>query len=586
MSLGTLQRWIDYAGLARETYRLRASDDQQVRRQAAQHVAERLGRMRGLPQKLGQMLSFRQTHVEPDAGAWLPDEAFARLDDRAVPLPLSSLEGALWGAWGRAPQNVVAQLDPAGHAASLGQVHRARLHDGREVAVKIQYPGIRAAIRDDLRLLGWLSLPVGGRARDFDLEQYRAEILRDLDEELDYRREADHQRAAAVAARGHAGIVVPEVIGELSTDTVLVSTWVDGQRWGDVCPPARAADARGGASQRTSSTARQSDTDGPVLSTDERRTLAEGLLAYFLDSLLEHGIVQADWHPGNVRFRRTPTSPQMVLYDFGCVYRASLEQRLTLLGLIRATMRGDGSIDRLLLKLGFDRTLLEPLAHKLPALCRLLFEPFRTPGPFDLAQWRLAPRVADVLGDDRWNFRAAGPAELVFLLRAWHGMVYYLRGLDAPVDWSAAIAGHLSRWQLAVDGLMLPGPLVTDNARDALDARDEFDARDALDARDEYDARGTPGEIRRPGEHRQRREAARHLKIRITENRRTRVELTLPHHSIDDLDDLLDDDVKARIAARGIDLATHVDGVRRRGYAAGEVFALEENGRTIRVWLD
>ena len=101
--------------------------------------------------------------------------------------------------WNCDPETVFSEIEPHGRAASLGQVHRATLRDGRTVAIKVQYPGIRQAVEADLKMLGWLSKPVGDLRRGFDLTDYRGAIRDSLDEELDYVREAEHQRRYAEA---------------------------------------------------------------------------------------------------------------------------------------------------------------------------------------------------------------------------------------------------------------------------------------------------------------------------------------------------------------------------------------------------
>ena len=136
---------------------------------------------------------------------------------------------------------------------------------------------------------------------------------------------------------------------------------------------------------------------------------------------------------------RVPQGPRLLLYDFGCVYQPSDDERLALLRLIRATISGSESPYPLFLKLGFNAEYLEPLADKLPALCRVLFDPLVAEYAYDMADWRLDERVADILGDDRWNFRIAGPPALVFLLRTFHGLTHYLSGLGTPVRWRQAI---------------------------------------------------------------------------------------------------------------------------------------------------
>jgi hypothetical protein len=521
MALKTLGRTVAYAGLAKDAYRLRRADNEVVRSQARRHLIERMGKLRGLPQKLGQMMSFSGTREDDDP---LAADDFATLQESAEPLALGEVQPVIENEWQCPLSDVLAHINPLAHAASLGQVHRARTIDGRDVAVKVQYPGIGDSIQTDLKLLGWLSAPVGNLRRGFDLSAYRQVILDDLQKELDYRREAEHQRRFANWADEDARLAVPRVVDELSTDRVLVTEWQSGDTWQQV-------------------KADWTDAD--------KRKLARTLLGLFLDGLFGRGMMHADLHPGNLRFRRPHGSSssglaQVLMYDFGCVYFPENDDRLTLLRLIRATMRGDESPWPLFLKLGFNKEFLEPLADKLPALCRILFEPFCVEYPYDPADWRLAERVADILGDDRWNFRIAGPASMIFLLRAFHGLAYYMEGLQRPVMWHRAIRPLIDRFGADMNRLDLPAA---------------------------------------ESHHRDFGSLAKYLKIRVREDGRTKVELTSYAAGIDDLDGLLDDDLKRRIAAQQIDLSTVVTQVRQRGYTPGPVFELTEGNKEVAVWL-
>lgn len=515
MPLETIRRAAGYADLARRARHLRRASDDRVRREARRLVVERLGKLRGLPQKLGQMLSFSH---DPEMESATSD--YAALQQDAEPLPWDAVEPVLTRAWSKPPDDILADIEPHARAASLGQVHRGALLDGRAVAVKVQYPGIRDAVTADLKMLGWLSLPLGGLHRGFDLAAYQREILADLEHELDYRREADAQRAFHRWADEADWLVVPEVVDALTTEHVLVASWEDGDTWQEVCRH---------------------------WNDQHKRQLAARLLAFFLEGLFVRGMMQADWHPGNLRFRRRGDDVQLVLYDFGCVYRPSDEERLALARLIRASIRRDESPWPLLLKLGFDRQYLEPLAAKLPALCHVLFEPFAASYPYDMADWRLGERVGDILGNDRWNFRIAAPARLIFLMRAFHGLTHYLRGLAAPVMWRRAIKPILSRLGAELDRLDL--------------------SADDL-------------------KHHGFSDMARYLKTRVTENGHTKVELTAYAATIDHLQETLDADLRRRIDQRGINLPNLVSQIRRRGYTPGPVFELIEGTKEIRVWLE
>lgn len=514
MAGGVLKRTVRYAGLARDLLAEKRAGDSIVRDNARRHLAARMGKLRGLPQKVGQIMSMSSDDPANDA--------LATLNDQAEPLSFDVIQPILEEAWGKPLSDVVGEIDTRGRAASLGQVHRATLATGQSVAIKVAYPGIREAVMGDLKMLGWLSVPLGDLRRGFDLGAYRREIVRDLEEELDYRTELAHQTQHARAAVGVAGLVVPAVVPEWSTQNVLMTAWTPGQtideaaRW-----PQR-----------------------------QRQQLARLMLDQFLTFVFERGLIHADPNPGNYRFRNEPRSgPSVVLYDYGSVTRLSERDRLLLLRLIGDTAARRGDPIGPLTELGFSATLLEPIRAKLPAVCSVLFEPFAQVGKFDLSQWRRAERLDDILGDDRWNFRMAGPANLILLMRAFRGLLYYLERLGEPVSWGLAIRPILARFAGATERLALPC---------MSDKKGSFESM------------------------------AAHLRIEVHENSAKKVSLTMPIAAIEDLDQILDPDVGARIAARGVSLPTIVRNVRRSGYVPAELFTLDEptTRRTIRVWIE
>ncbi|QDU95430.1 ABC1 kinase family protein [Lignipirellula cremea] len=514
MSLKTIQRTAGYAGLAASALSVRRATSARARSSAQDHLCQRLGRLHGLPQKVGQMLSFTSNPEKLDAA-----EAFAPLQESAEPLPWPTIARILAAAWGRPVLEVLAEVDTKGHAASLGQVHQARLLDGTEVAIKVQYPGIRQAVQTDLKALGWLSLPLGNLRRGFDLEAYRLVIGSCLATELDYQQEAAQQDAMGRDWEADEAVIVPRVVQELSDETVLVTQWESGDHWTEV--PA-------------------------AWSPGERRRLANTLLRFFLQGLFHHGRMQADWHPGNFRFRRNGGNPQVVVYDFGCLVRPEPRQRLLLARLIRATVQQDESPWPLMRELGFQENWLQPLAGKLPAVCRLLLEPFCTRRPYDLHDWKLAERMEAVLADDRWNFRFAGPPGLVFVLRAFHGVIHYLQGTGEPIDWHAAVQETLAPLQSQIENLAVTAgePVVACTS------------------------------------------VATWLRVRVVREGRTQVQLSQPAMGIERLEELLDDELKQRILLAGIDLQKSVEAVRSRGYAPGPVFELVDEEKEVRVWLE
>ena len=514
MALQTLHRAAHYAVMARDAARSRRAPNELVRQKAEGHLIQRMGKLRGLPQKLGQILSFGE---ETESRA--AENPYRLLQENAQPLPLSDLTPVLEQAWNAPIEQHVESIDSQGKAGSLGQVHQATLHDGRQVAVKIQYPGIDQAVRTDLKMLGWLSRPVGSLRRGFNLSGYRQAILDDLKLELDYQREAD-SHVVLRRVFSNPAIVIPEVIEELSTDRVLVTDWLEGDHWDTVCKS---------------------------WSTEEKQSLARLLLTSFLEGLFLGGAMQADWHPGNFRFRRDNSQAELVCYDLGSIVRPSDDERFALARLIQATRDCNESPLPLLLSLGFASEYLEPLAAKLPALCRVLFEPFCVDRPYNLSEWKLKERVADILGEDRWNFRIAGPPHLVFLLRAFHGLTYYLEGLNADLFWSRPFDDVVQQLSPQWQNLQLRTPEIDVPSFGSL---------------------------------------AKHMKIRVTHNGKLKAAISTSASSIEHLGDLLDDELQNQIAQRGIDLNEVVAEARRRCYAPGTVFELEDGSKHVVVTLE
>lgn len=510
MPVESIRRTWNYAQIAKDSVKARWTNDEKAKQAAQKLVAQRLGKMRGLPQKVGQMMAFSADPSKQDA--------FGDLYESADPLPWSTMRPILQTAWEVDPETLFQEIDPNGKAASLGQVHAATMQDGRKLAIKIQYPGIHDAVMADLSAIGWLSKPFGDLAGGFDLEGYRHTILEGLKTELDYRQEAYAQLAFANGPGQSPWVMVPQVDRELSSENVLVSEWIDGDTWQDV------------------------QSHWPQ---EAKSELGRRLLFWFLESLFDHGQLHADLHPGNVRFLRTPDGPKIVLYDFGSVYQMSSDERLTLLRFIQATSDQSEAPLPFLVALGFRHDLLEPLAARLPALSRVLLEPFCVEHPYDTKQWRLSERLNDLLGNERMNFRIAGAPKLVYLLRSFHAMITYLGGLDAKVLWCRAQQIHVWKHRQAMEQLVLP----------------------SLPTQD-YQT------------------LAKHLKVQVLRDGQLKASVTLAAAAIDRLEKFLDDETLRRIDEERIDLVEIVRDVRRKGYVPGNVFELTDPQREVKVWLE
>jgi predicted unusual protein kinase regulating ubiquinone biosynthesis (AarF/ABC1/UbiB family) len=275
---------------------VRASDerkaelDERFAIRTAQDVANELGQMKGAMMKAGQLVSFI---IEA-----LPDEAqaaLATLQADAPPMAPSLAAQVVLDELGAPPDQVFLDWNPTPvAAASVGQVHRAVLRDGREVAVKVQYPGIADAIGADMDNVEVLYGLFGAFAlKGLDTKAMVEELRTRMVEELNYRREAANQTEFAAYYSGHPFIRIPSVVPEYSTARVITSEWVDGLSWNEFI----------------------ATSDEPA-----RQRAAEVLWRFTQGSVHLLGAFNGDPHPGNYRFHPDGT---VTFLDFGLVKRWS-----------------------------------------------------------------------------------------------------------------------------------------------------------------------------------------------------------------------------------------------------------------------
>jgi predicted unusual protein kinase regulating ubiquinone biosynthesis (AarF/ABC1/UbiB family) len=279
----------------------------------AERYAQLLGHSKGVLMKAGQIFSM----VDPGAlgnGELSPyQKALTRLQADAPPMDPQLAKDVLQADLGRPVQQLFAEFsDEPMAAASIGQVHHAVLHDGREVAVKIQYPGAAEAIRDDLANTELLTTfyrfaaSTAGTTMP-DMRVATREIAARISEEIDYRHEAANITAFGQLYRGHPFIHIPEVIHEASGDRVLTMSFLDGMDW---------------------AAAQQADQD-------LKNTWAEVIWRFVAGSYRHGNLFHGDPHPGNYRFR---PDGQIGFLDFGCVKVLPEQLRRNTVRLARAAL--------------------------------------------------------------------------------------------------------------------------------------------------------------------------------------------------------------------------------------------------------
>src|SRR6202049_3137885 len=195
-------------------------------------LVDQLGQMRGAAMKVGQMISMVEFDGLPEDERDELQRTLAALRDDVPPVPFADLEKLLRREFGGPLQHVFSDFDErAFAAASIGQVHRATTVDGDEVVVKIQYPGVAEAVETDLRNATLLLPLVKRLAPGLDAKALATELRERIGEELDYELEAQNQRRIERLIRGHPFVAVPRIHTDLSTRRVLVSDYVEGERF-------------------------------------------------------------------------------------------------------------------------------------------------------------------------------------------------------------------------------------------------------------------------------------------------------------------------------------------------------------------
>jgi predicted unusual protein kinase regulating ubiquinone biosynthesis (AarF/ABC1/UbiB family) len=390
----------------------------QLAAKSAEQLFEVLGELKGGAMKFGQALSIFEAAIPPELAGPYRD-ALTRLQSAAPPMPAREVHRVLGEQFGRGWRERFAEFDdtPAA-AASIGQVHRATWHDGREVAVKVQYPGADEALLADLRQLGRFSRLLQPLVPGMEVKPLIAELKERMVEELDYRDEADNQRQFARAFAGDPEIRIPRVLA--SAPKAMISEWVTGT-------PVSAIIRDGDQATRN----------------EVGRLLAE----FHYAAPPRSGLLHADPHPGN--FQLTGDGKLLVL-DFGAVARLPDGTPKVLEEMTAMALRGQstGLVERLREE-GFIRPGMRLDPHDVLEYLAPFADPLRTE-TFQFSrrwlQWQ-AERVGDMRSPDWRTGRALNlPPQHLLIHRVTFGSLAVLCQLGAEVP----LRGIVSRWQPTV----------------------------------------------------------------------------------------------------------------------------------------
>jgi predicted unusual protein kinase regulating ubiquinone biosynthesis (AarF/ABC1/UbiB family) len=260
--------------------------------ETAEQIVAALGTMKGAAMKLGQVMSFLDVGLVPEEFREQFQAKLAELRDAAPKVSFKDMKKVLEHEYDGDPLDEVFEtFDPVPiAAASIGQVYKARLEDGRDVAVKVQYPGVNTAVRADMQNLGMILRLMKSVAPGLDPKALGTEIRSRIEEELDYELEAQNQRRLSRIFRDHPFIVIPDVITSLSHERVIVSEYVAGRGFEEM----------------------------KQLPSEERNRIGETIFRFYFGCMYRHHQFSGDPHPGNCLLL---DDGRMAFLDFGLFKR-------------------------------------------------------------------------------------------------------------------------------------------------------------------------------------------------------------------------------------------------------------------------
>jgi len=438
-------------------------------------------------------------------------------------LPFDEILELIDNAYGKPWDTVFKELDKSCKTGSIGQVHFGKLENGTDIAVKVQYPEIAAAIEADMNFMGCLLNVRPLSNWGFNIDSYQDVLQHNFSQELDYQFEARHQESYRRKACQLKRIVIPEVLSDLTQPTVLVQKKEEGF----------------------------SLDKAETMMPDQKQAMGQLLIQHYFHMLFRFGFVHSDPHPANFAFRQYKKNYfVLIIYDFGSVLEVSSEFRLTLLRIILA-LRERESLDPLscLTALGFDPKKLKDFRLTLPALMSVLFEPFLIEAPYNVNDWRMKERFDQIAGDMKWWFRSSVPPQMIFLIRTFQGLATMLNRLDASLSWKLTMDNLLSDIYPQAQALILP----------EVDQGLQAPAFDSI---------------------------ARYLKVNVVNTNGSKMSITMPGRCANDIEGEMQESIIDSISKHNINLMSIQDKARKSGFVPQTLFEVQDEERRIKVWLE
>ncbi len=518
-------RWWHLLKISIRLLRLRFIHNQANHQIAKQAIADQLSDLGGIAMKIGQVVA--DTEQSNELRVLLSKENARPLSEM---LPL--LEQELEQKTGQKIKDIFLTIEESTSAASLGQVHKARLKNGSVVAIKIQYPYIADAVSAELKLAGLMPALGPVKKWGMDINAYKQSLSNNMQHELDYRSEAKRQALMAEKLQVE-GLVIPEVYPDLCTQKVLVQSWQEGVL----------LDQTLGWSKL------------------DRMIIARTLLLTLFQSIFKVGEVHGDPHLGNSFYRHKSSNkkssdqgkkvkPEVVLLDYGCTISIAKMARQALLQLIINTREAQAQ-DALVnfSAMGFDPEKLVYIAQELPLLSQILFKPFLRDEPFEPDKWQIKTHFEQLLGDKKWWFRSAGPSNLFLLMRAFQGIVKQLERLHVNLPW----------WPLLIQAI----------------GEDEINIARSIELPDiAVDISGIES-------------VASVLRITVIKKQELIVDLRLPAQAVLELQDIIPDDIREKILSEtDFNFKQLKQTLLETHFSAREILSFEKQGKKYKICLE
>ncbi len=427
--------------------------------------------------------------------------------------------------------SVLEFIDSEAYPASMGQVHRIKIKNDIQLALKVQYPGLKLEVQNQLNSLLWLMEQSPAKKFGMDFKQWGQETLSFFEDELDFRNELRQQQRFFEQIGHESWMITPRVYPEWNQTGILVQDWVEGWNLNFLL----------------------------TQDSNLKKMVAKELAHCFIRSILTLDLFHADWQPGNWAW--CPERSKIILYDYGaCIDWPTNRQRSFeyLIESIKANQ--SDSAMKFLVVFGFDTEKLKPIYHVLPLLLRSLLEPFWNFNLRKISEWSVGEKIQQQLGDASWYFRSAGPPWFLLLMRSFNAFFKAIEKLDDSIVLAEIYEEEVNR---------LP-----------LNRWEGFD-------KEQFKSTSTQSEISKNSFN----DISQFLRVSVYEldsygnKKEEKVSLRLPISSIYRIEELIEPMILKKIIEMGLSLDEIKSKALRNGLLQQDLFTVKTDHREVHVWI-